>query len=188
MSHPRGGRNGAAWITCLQCGSRWERCWESQDVSPSEQSVAAATARAVAAVSGSTSPLPMVQGSGSSPQPSAAPTPKVTSKAPPPSGSTALVQVPGPVVVPGPAPVPSPGQAPETPVQAALPTIQEEEFVHVEPETPMLSMMQLAEQKYHALRQTMEHEAVTSKRCCRSRITTNQLLMQFITAHFPPTA
>ena len=25
MSHPRGGRNNMLWVTCLRCGSRWER-------------------------------------------------------------------------------------------------------------------------------------------------------------------
>ncbi len=25
LSHPRGGRNQTFWITCLRCGSRWER-------------------------------------------------------------------------------------------------------------------------------------------------------------------
>ena len=35
MSHPRGG-HGHAWITCLSCGSRWERTWDSgSDVVPS---------------------------------------------------------------------------------------------------------------------------------------------------------
>jgi len=29
MSQPRGGRGGAMWVTCLDCGSRWERVWES---------------------------------------------------------------------------------------------------------------------------------------------------------------
>ena len=34
--------------------------------------------------------------------------------------------------------------------------MQDEGFVHVEPETPVLSMMQLVEQKYQSLRQTKE--------------------------------
>lgn len=29
MSGPRGGHGGAKWVTCLRCGSRWERCWDS---------------------------------------------------------------------------------------------------------------------------------------------------------------
>ena len=30
LSHPRGGQNGFKWFTCLKCGARWERVWESQ--------------------------------------------------------------------------------------------------------------------------------------------------------------
>jgi hypothetical protein len=30
MSQPRGGRGGSAWVTCLRCGSRWERVWETE--------------------------------------------------------------------------------------------------------------------------------------------------------------
>ena len=38
MSHPRGGAGGSKWITCLKCGSRWERIVWSEV--PVEQSSA----------------------------------------------------------------------------------------------------------------------------------------------------
>ena len=37
LSHPRGGRGGRKWFTCLKCGARWERVWESQDPSNQNQ-------------------------------------------------------------------------------------------------------------------------------------------------------
>ena len=37
LSPPRGGMGGLKWFTCLKCGSRWERVWESEPTTTPEQ-------------------------------------------------------------------------------------------------------------------------------------------------------
>ena len=57
----------------------------------------------------------------------------------------------------------------------------------MEPETPVLSLMQLVEQKYHTLRQTMDHEAAMREMMLSVKNTDEaQLLTQFVTTPFPP--
>ena len=71
---------------------------------------------------------------------------------------------------------------PETPAPG-----QDEGFVHVELETPVLSMMQLVEQKYQTLRQTMDHEAVMREMMLSVKNTDEANIMtQFVMTHFPP--
>ena len=73
---------------------------------------------------------------------------------------------------------------PAPPVQATVPTIREEEFVYVEPETPT-QFMQAAGMRYQLLRQTMEHEAVIQQMFLSVQNQEEaQILSIFITTHF----
>ena len=146
-----------AWITCLQCGSRWESCLDL----PDETLLVTLD--------------PAVTESDSTPVVRANPT------------LVTRPQTPGPVVVPAKAP-PPPVPVTETPVvnQPPSPAVVEEEFVHVDAETPQLSVMHLVESKYQSLRHEMSHEAAIQEMWLSVKGQDQvQILQQFIQARFP---
>jgi hypothetical protein len=140
-----------AWMTCLQCGSRWECCLDL----PDEVLLA---------------PLgPAVTESGSTPVARTNPIAVTTH------------QTPGPVVVPAEAP-PPPAPVTETPVVNHV----EEEFVHVDTETPQVSVMQMVELRYQSLCREMSHESAIQELWLSVKGQDQmQILQQFIQARFP---